>query len=386
MSDPRFLWYVPNQAEPGHRGDEIREDHNSLETLTEHAQAVERNGWEGALIGTGWHRPDTLTVAAALAARTESFAPLIAIRPGYWHPANFAAAAATLDHLTKGRVLINIVSGADPKGGYGDAVTDRGERYARTEEFLRIVRRLWTQSDVTYHGDFYTVDNATLGSQPVVRRERRHPVLYFGGASKEAERVAAAEADVQLFWGETYAAVEERILRLRRLSVDVGRQHSPLQFGLRVTTVVRESSQEAWEVARNRVRSMAERDGATLWNQNHRRSVGQDRIAALGDEGSVLDDVLYTEPAKYGGQGAGTTWLVGSYQEVADALRKYRDLGVSHFVLSDTPYLQEVERVGQNLLPLLKDESTLKGEDSGTQTSDADPDVVGATAGHVYTY
>src|ERR1700754_966163 len=106
-----FLWYIPNQADLGHRGDDAVENHNSLETLTSHAKALEEHGWGGALLGSGWGRPDTFTVATALAARTRTFQPLIAIRPGYWRPAHFASAAATLDHLSGGRVLVNIVSG-----------------------------------------------------------------------------------------------------------------------------------------------------------------------------------------------------------------------------------------------------------------------------------
>ena len=98
-----FLWYIPNDVRPGHRGDSAVGNHNSLETLTSHARALEEHGWKGALIGTGWGRPDTFTVAASLAARTTTFEPLVAIRPGYWRPANFASAAATLDHLSGGR-------------------------------------------------------------------------------------------------------------------------------------------------------------------------------------------------------------------------------------------------------------------------------------------
>ncbi|HET6298743.1 MAG TPA: LLM class flavin-dependent oxidoreductase, partial [Kribbella sp.] len=88
-----FLWYIPNQVEPGHRGDNTGRGHNSLERLTDLARLTEEHGWGGALLGTGWGRPDTLTVATALAARTTTFQPLVAIRPGYWHPAHFASAS-----------------------------------------------------------------------------------------------------------------------------------------------------------------------------------------------------------------------------------------------------------------------------------------------------
>src|SRR6266550_3232748 len=129
-----FLWYIPNQVDPGHRGDDTVQGHNSIDRLTELAR-----------LGTGWGRPDTFTVATALAARTTTFQPLAAIRPGYWHPAHFASAASTLDQLSGGRLLVNIVSGQDNLAAYGDSEGDQPQRYARTKEFLQLVRRLWTE-------------------------------------------------------------------------------------------------------------------------------------------------------------------------------------------------------------------------------------------------
>ncbi|MFC4006903.1 LLM class flavin-dependent oxidoreductase [Nonomuraea purpurea] len=349
---PQLLWYIPNQAQPGHRGDDVVEDHNSLETLTTHAKALEEHGWSGALIGTGWGRPDTFTLATALAARTTTFQPLIAVRPGYWHPAKFASAAATLDHLTGGRVLINIVSGKDNLAAYGDSEGDQAHRYARTREFIQIVRRLWTQENVTYHGEHFSVTHSTVAPPPAVRGGREHPLLYFGGASEAAEKVAAAEADVQLFWGEPLDDVAQRIDRLRKLSEQLGREHPPLQFGLRVTTLVRDTAEQAWADAEAKVAQMA--DGGIQRDPNRFTAVGQQRLLDLTARGDVLDDNLYTAPGKVGGGGAGTTWLVGSAEDVAKSLRKYQALGITHFVLSDTPYLPEIKRQGDQLLPLLR--------------------------------
>ncbi|MGV9823251.1 LLM class flavin-dependent oxidoreductase [Nocardia xishanensis] len=348
-----FLWYIPNQVVPGHRGEPVAADHNSLETLTAHAEALEANGWKGALLGTGWGRPDTLTVAAALAARTRTFEPLIAIRPGYWRPANFASAAATLDHLTGGRVRVNIVSGQDDLAAYGDSEGDQAHRYARTKEFLQLVRRLWTEENVTYRGEHFQVTDSTVAPRIVPRGPRWHPTLYFGGASAAAERVAATEADVQLFWGEPLAGVRERIERLRALSAELGREHAPLEFGLRITTFVRDTTEQAWADAEARVAEMAANHAGIPQDSRRRTAVGQQRLLDLVARGEVLDDNLYTAPGKYGGGGAGTTWLVGSAEDVAESLRKYRDLGITHFVLSDTPYLREIERQGDQLLPLL---------------------------------
>jgi len=350
-----FLWYIPNDVRPGHRGDSAVENHNSLDTLTSHARALEEHGWKGALIGTGWGRPDTFTVAASLAARTTTFEPLIAIRPGYWRPANFASAAATLDHLTGGRVRINIVSGKDNLAAYGDSEGDQAHRYSRTREFMRLVRRLWTEENVTSAGEHFRVAESTVVPRIEVRGNRRHPKFYFGGASEAAERVAATEADVQLFWGEPLEGVRERIGRLKGLSRALDRDLPPLEFGLRITTLVRDTTDEAWADAEAKVAEMARSKGAGWHDHQRVLAVGQQRLLALHERSDVLDDNLYTAPGRFGGGGAGTTWLVGSPADVARSLRKYQDLGITHFVLSDTPYLSEIKRQGDQLLPLLRD-------------------------------
>ncbi|MGO6722620.1 LLM class flavin-dependent oxidoreductase [Rhizobium ruizarguesonis] len=353
-NNSEFLWYIPNDVKAGHRGDSAVENHNSLDTLTSHAKALEEHGWKGALIGTGWGRPDTFTVATSLAARTTTFEPLIAIRPGYWRPANFASAAATLDHLTGGRVRINIVSGKDNLAAYGDSEGDQAHRYGRTKEFMRLVRRLWTEDNVTSAGENFRVADSTVVPRIQVRGDRRHPKFYFGGASEAAERVAATEADVQLFWGEPLDGVGERIARLKALSRELDRDLPPLEFGLRITTLVRDTTEQAWTDAEAKVAEMARSKG-TGWHDHQRAlAVGQQRLLDLHERGDVLDDNLYTAPGKFGGGGAGTTWLVGSAEDVASSLRKYQDLGITHFVLSDTPYLSEIKRQGDQLLPLLR--------------------------------
>src|ERR1700744_5670528 len=103
---------------------------------------------------------------------------------------------------------------------------------------MRLVRRLWTEENVTFAGEHFSVANSTVAPRLQPRGERRHPKLYFGGASEAAERVSATEADVQLFWGEPLADVGERIARLRALSKTLDRDLPPLEFGLRVTTFV----------------------------------------------------------------------------------------------------------------------------------------------------
>lgn len=348
------LWYLPNDAKPGHRGDTTVEGWGSLDYSTDLALRCERSGWGGALIGTGWGRPDTMTVATALAARTTTFRPLVAARPGYWQPAQFAAAVATLDALSGGRMLVNIVTGQDNPGAYGDPQVDQPTRYARTAEFMQLVRRLWTEEAVTFEGEHYRVTDASVVPRPHVEGERRHPRLYFGGASPAAEATSAAHADVQLFWGEPLDGIAERIARLR----DLERGHdrvAPLRFGLRITVVVRESAEEAWRDAEAKVETFARNGKDWLSNWHTGAAVGQLRLIELQDRGDVLDTCLYTRPGAVGGGGAGTTWLVGSVEDVAQALAAYHRLGVDQFILSDTPYREESVRIGTTLLPRLRE-------------------------------
>jgi alkanesulfonate monooxygenase len=361
-----YLWYIPNTVEPGHRGDETRDGWGTLEFSTELAREVEDHGWDGALLGTGWGRPDTFTVGASLAALTRTFQPLIAVRPGYRQPANFASAAATLDHLSQGRVLINIVSGLDSAEAYGDTEIDPARRYDRTKEFLQLTRRLWSENDVTFHGEFYRVENSTVSPKPYGAEQGRHPRLYFGGASEAAQRVSATEADVQLFWGEPLDGIAERVDRLRSLSSSLERRHAPLEFGLRVTTLVRDTTEQAWHDAEEKVEKLAAGRGGRTGRR--RRAVGQQRLLDLVDRGEVLDSCLYTTPGRFGGGGAGTTWLVGSPDEVTNALLKYWELGVTHFVLSDTPYKQEIARVGDQVLTRLRAAIDARG---GSVTADS---------------
>src|ERR1700709_1090770 len=216
------------------------------------------------------------------------------LTPGYWRPANFASSAATLDELTGGRVRINIVSGQDSLAAYGDSEGDQTQRYARTREFMRLARRLWTEENVTFTGEHFQVTDSTVAPRIQVRGERRHPRLYFGGASEAAERVSATESDVQLFWGEPLDAIAERIARLKALSKALDRDLPPLEFGLRITTFVRDTTEQAWADAEAKVGEMAQGKGEGWRDRRKWVAVGQQRLLDLQAQGDVLDDNLYT--------------------------------------------------------------------------------------------
>ncbi len=299
-------------------------------------------------------------MAASIAARTTTFNPLIAIRPGYWRPAHFASSAATLDQLSGGRVRVNIVSGQDNLHQYGDVEGDQAHRYARTKEFMRLVRRLWTEENVTFTGEHFSVEDATVSPRPVVRGDRSHPRLYFGGASEPAEKVSATESDVQLFWGEPLDGVAERIARLKELEQSLERDLPLLEFGLRITTLVRDTTEEAWRDAEARVAKMAEQAADDTFRKRFQRT-GLRPPASSGCSPSRSRATCWTLPLhrtrpvrrRWGGHDVAGRLRRGR----RGALRKYQELGITHFVLSDTPYKTEIGRVGDSVLPLLRGEA-----------------------------
>ncbi|MCC6179688.1 MAG: LLM class flavin-dependent oxidoreductase [Chloroflexi bacterium] len=340
---PQFLWYIPSTVESGHRGDDTDEGWGTLDFSAAIATVLEEQGFVGALIGAGWGRPDTFTLSAMLTARTRTFHPLAAVRPGYWQPAPFACAAATLDQLGEGRLLVNVVSGSDDHLAYGDDVEESADRYARTREFMQLARLLWTREDVTFHGRFYRVEHSTCLPRP---HRLGGPPLWFSGASPAAEEVAADLADVQLMWGEPVAMAAERIERLKRLSMARDRER-PLGFGLRITVVVRETTDEAWRAAEQKLHGWeGALDRRVERNVTGRGSVGQARLRELMERGEVLDRCLWTAPARVG-TGAASTWLVGSADDVVASLEAYAALGITRFIISDTPYREEAIRVGR---------------------------------------
>ena len=253
-------------------------------------------------------------------------------------------------------MLVNIVSGQDNLAAYGDAEGDQAQRYARTREFMRLVRRLWTEEDVTFAGEHFQVAGSTVAPRPTGAGDGRHPRLYFGGASEAAEQVAATEADVQLFWGEPLDGIAERIDRLKALSRDARPRAPPLEFGLRITTAgARHHRGGLARRARRKVAEMADRRRADLDG----RPLATRRSASSGcwtwpRAARCWTTASTPRPAGSAAAAPATTWLVGSHDDVAAALRKYQDLGITHFVLSDTPYQREAARIGDELLSRLR--------------------------------
>ncbi|MDZ7278867.1 FMNH2-dependent alkanesulfonate monooxygenase [Pantoea eucrina] len=344
------FWFLPTHGDGHYLGtaDGARPvDHAYLQQI---AQAADRLGFGGVLIPTGRSCEDAWLVAASLIPVTQRLRFLVALRPGVISPTQAARQAATLDRLSNGRALFNLVTGGDPEELAGDGVfLDHRERYAESAEFTRVWRRVSEGETVDYDGKYVKVRGARLMFRSV---QTPRPPLWFGGSSDVAQDLAAEQVDVYLTWGEPPALVKEKIEQVRAKAAAQGRS---VRFGIRLHVIVRETNEEAWQAAD---RLIAHLDDATIAKAqaafSRTDSVGQQRMAALH---GGRRDKLEISPNLWAGvglvRGGAGTALVGDGPTVAARMQEYSDLGIETFIFSGYPHLEEAYRVGELLFPHL---------------------------------
>lgn len=313
------------------------------------AQAHERGGFDRVLVPAYSTSPDPLLIAAEIAAATRRIGLMIAHRTGFTAPTIAARQFATLDQLTGGRVAIHAISGGDDRdlARDGDHLT-KDERYARTREFLDILRLAWTSdAPFDYAGCHYRIEAGFSEVKPV----GAIPV-YFGGASPAALAVAGRHADTYALWGETYAQVRELIGRVQAAAAPHGR--TP-RFSLSLRPILAETEERAWAraeaiLAETRRLRTARGLGSAATPQNE----GSRRLLAAAAEGRRLDKRLYTAIAAETGASGNSTALVGTPEQVADALLDYHDLGVRTFLIRGFDPLEDTIQYGRALLPAFR--------------------------------
>lgn len=349
-SGANFLWFLPTHGDGRYLGTTIGARPVDLGYLRQVAQAADELGYFGVLLPTGKSCEDSWLVASALAPLTERLSFLVAVRPGLLSPTLAARMTATLDRLSGGRLLINVVTGGDPAESRADGIfLDHDERYAVTREFLDIYRRLLTGTEVTRRGQRVNVDGARLVLPPV---QEDGPPIYFGGSSSAGIEVAAELVDKYLTWGEPPAAVAEKIATA---AVAASRKGRRLTFGIRLHVIVRETSEEAWAAAGSLIRHLDDKTIQAAQQAFARMdSVGQQRMAALH---GGRRDRLEISPNLWAGvglvRGGAGTALVGDPPTVAARIAEYRSLGIDTFILSGYPHLEEAYRFAELVFPLL---------------------------------
>ena len=320
----------------------------SLAYLGQVARSAEQLGFEAALTPTGAWCQDAWVSTAMLAGVSERLKFLVAFRPGLTSPTLAAQIAATFQTMSGGRLLLNVVTGGEDaeQRSFGDFL-DKDGRYARCDEFLTVVRRLWEGETVDFDGEHLRVEGARLQQVPATT-----PTIYFGGSSPAAGRVAARHADVYLTWGEPPAAVAEKIAWIRGLAAAEGRE---VRFGIRMHTITRDSSRAAWAEADRLLEGIDDETIERVQTGLRRSgSEGQRRMLELHQgrrEGLEVHPNVWAGVGLVRG-GAGTA-LVGSHEEVAERIEEYHALGIDEFVLSGYPHLEECYWFGEGVLPLL---------------------------------
>ncbi|MEH1987937.1 FMNH2-dependent alkanesulfonate monooxygenase [Nostoc sp.] len=343
------FWYLPTQGDERYLGTTIGRRPATYPYMQQIAQAVDKLGYGGMLIGTG-QKQDTWIVATSLISVTERLRFLVAFRPAIMSPSLAVRMAATFDQISNGRIILNVVTGGDTKELAKDGIfLAHDQRYELTDEFLTIWRSLMQGEEVTYNGRHLKVQGAKLQFPPV---QKPYPTLYFGGSSDAALQVAAKHIDVYLTWGEPPDRVAEKIAKVRQLAAEQGRT---VRFGIRMHVIVRETTQQAWDAANELIQYV---DDETIAAAHQRftqsESEGQRRMAQL-HKGNRKN--LEISPNLWAGvglvRGGAGTALVGDPDTVAARMLEYADLGIDTFVFSGYPHLEEAYRVAELLFPRL---------------------------------
>jgi len=317
------------------------------------AKAHDDGGFDRALVAFGSTSPESILVVAHAASVTKKLGFMIAHRPGFTAPTIAARQLATLDQFTGGRIAVHIITGGsdDEMKKDGDHLT-KDERYARTEEYLDIVRQEWTsEKPFDYKGKYYDVKGAFGAVKPF---QKPHLPIYFGGQSEAAIPVAGKHADIYALWGETQAQVRETVSRVRAAAAKWGRDP---RFSLSLRPVLADTEEAAWKRAReieDRTRELREKAG--LKTEGHAPpNAGAQRLLDAAALGTRLDKRLWTGVAALTGASGNSTGLVGTPEQVADALLDYYDLGVSTFLIRGFDPLDDAVAYGRDLIPLVRE-------------------------------
>jgi alkanesulfonate monooxygenase len=345
-----ILWFLPTHGDGRYLGTSTGGREVNFNYLRQIAQAADELGYYGVLLPTGRSCEDSWVVASAVAPFTERLRYLVAVRPGLQSPTVAARMTATLDRVTNGRLLINVVTGGDPVENRGDGIfLDHDARYEVTREFLGVYNDLLAGKTVNFEGKHIRIEDGRLLFKPI---QSPRPPLFFGGSSDAGIDVAVDSVDKYLTWGEPPAQVAEKVNRVKAAAVKRGRN---LSFGIRLHVIVRETNEEAWRAADDLIKHVTDETVTSAQKIFSRMdSVGQRRMMQL--HGGRRDQ-LEIAPNLWAGvglvRGGAGTALVGDPETVAARIKEYQDIGIDTFILSGYPHLEEAYRFAELVFPHL---------------------------------
>ncbi|MET0969350.1 MAG: LLM class flavin-dependent oxidoreductase [Tardiphaga sp.] len=342
-----FIGYITNNdsSETRVRSGPVL-DPGYIETV---ARAHELSGFDRALLAFHSTTPDGLQVAQHVLGVTEKLKVMIAQRPGFTAPTLLARQLAVIDQFSKGRVSLHVITGgnATELRQDGNTLDDKDERYARTSEWLDVLKLEWTsEKPFTYNGKYFQIENGFAQVKPY------KPIhVFVGGASDAAIDVSGKHADTFALWGESYAQVRDVTSRVRAAAAKYGRP-AP-RFSLSVRPIIADTEEQAWAKADDilaRATALQDKTGYRKPADGH-ATAGAKRLLALAEQGTRIDKRLWTEMAKLTGANSNTTALVGTPEQVAEVFADYYDLGVSHFLIRGFDPLIDAIDYGRELIP-----------------------------------
>lgn len=282
---------------------------------------------------------DAWSTAAALAAVTHRLELMVAVRPTFHHPATLAKQAANIDRISNGRLSLNVVSSwwKDEARRYGSQFDEHDDRYARTSEWLEVLRGAWSQPSTTYRGRYYQVEDLVVEPKPVSSFGRPHPVLYAGGESEAARTLISNRCDAYVMHGDPAERIAPKVADMQERRARAGLP--PMRCGMAAYVIVRDSEAEA------------QRELARITNvQPGSPGFGnyQDWIA-----NTQLDQQVSLQDYSVSNRGLRAN-LVGTAEQVADRIRAYERAGVDLLLLQCSPQLEEMERFAETVIPLVR--------------------------------
>jgi alkanesulfonate monooxygenase len=328
-----------------------------LAWLRDFSRAHEQAGFDKVLVGYTATSAEGFVVAGYAASQTERLGYLIAHRPGFVAPTLAARKAATLDHVTNGRVALHIITGGSDADQAKDGDwLDHDTRYRRTDEYLTVLRRTWIEERPFDHaGEFYRVEHAYSEIKPI---QRPQIPLYFGGASEAAHRIGGRHADVYMLWGEPLAAIAQRIAEVRAAAEAFGR--CP-RISVSLRPIIAPTEAAAWDKARDILAKVQAKQGDRTLPLPE--AVGARRLVEFARAGEVHDARLWTPIAAAVGGAGNTTALVGTPEQVAESLLAYCDLGVTTLLIRGFDPLRDALEYGRELIPLVRAEVARRDRD-----------------------
>jgi FMNH2-dependent dimethyl sulfone monooxygenase len=275
---------------------------------------------------------DAWSTAAALAAVTKRIELMVAVRPTFHNPALLAKQAANIDHISNGRLTLNVVSSwwADEATKYGIHFDKHDDRYGRTSEWLDVLDGCWSQQGFSYSGSFYQVSENILSPKPV---SRPRPTIYAGGESETAKNLIAQKCDAYLMHGDDPDTVGRKIADMRQRRQELGLP--PLTYGIAGYSIVRDSPAEA----KKEVERITNVQQSARGYANYQQWV----------TGSQLEQKISLEDYSVSNRGL-RSGLVGTPEQVNERLEEFSAVGVNLVLLQSSPQLEEMERFSAEVM------------------------------------